>query len=537
MRLSRNYIFVSVIVILGLIVRFLPFMSYPNTQAGYRILKSIRILNLNNKTSTTDFTPFSAAIFSADNSEFFIDTLQTYILQVTGLFSFEGQDFYLRFFPLEGTLFITLSVLSIYSLLRRYHKSPIKTVHIVLLTAASCFSSPMSITLSHLGLTNTPLGWFFIILVIYSSLQIYLHQKEKRNYLKWLVLRLIFISILIVSYHTVSLVFFVLIIVDAIVHLVYGTQGRKILFATLYSVGFIAYLSILSRSFFTSYIKLAQKLNPLIQTSRNEVLSNSIVLSTGILNTVINSLAIICVAIPAFALFYVTLRFNNSWLSNLSKELSFFGFMVALFPLSIAFYGFMGLPGLINRIGEYGTIMTLIAISLIMGVPKTHIKPRGLRFLVYLCAMGIVPLSGFSFLIGDVKGNVFSTQEVLGAKTISEHIRSDILVFSDFRLAGAFFSQGHFLVNGVTDYSSSNELEEQIDSIFYSINEQVLKSSLREYFSDYNYIFLSQEMTKDTPGIKLFDHSIKGMTLEQYDKFSSLASVYSNGSVDLFAVY
>src|SRR5439155_15180636 len=74
-------------------------------------------------------------------------------------------------------------------------------------------------------------------------------------------------------------------------------------------------------------------------------------------------------------------------------------------------------------------------------------------------------------LTPTLQGQYVSLSEAAGASWLVEHGPSDAVIFTDFRLAGPFVSQGFLRAIGVSDIAStSSQVNQELSEIYYSDN-------------------------------------------------------------------
>lgn len=161
---------------------------------------------------------------------------------------------------------------------------------------------------------------------------------------------------------------------------------------------------------------------------------------------------------------------------------------------------------MINRGAEYLLVPAVLAV-----IAELRLSRGGRR--LYLLPLGavVLALSLFSFWVQAPTvraSNYYSLAEAEGYAWLRERLAPEDVVFSDFRLAGAFIADGHFRVVGVTGNRTERTFE-LLDAIFYRSTPASVGAAIDTVRTDGEgepprYLFLSRQMERSYPGLDGF---------------------------------
>jgi len=215
---------------------------------------------------------------------------------------------------------------------------------------------------------------------------------------------------------------------------------------------------------------------------------------------------------------------------------------------AIILYFWTGISGIILRISEYGTILSIIALALIFGC--NTISKRTYRFLIAVCSIAIV-IAAFLSVTPSYhylwNQNV-TYQERAGIDWAVDNLPENSVFFSDIRLGMHLILQQRLNIVGVTDsfVIPADIVVRQLENIYYGGDHlsayqeiQDLTFACRD-FSGTNdvYVILSIRMTLDNVGIRAFDFYYKPAPTDFLDKFKEgpeFSTIFQNEIIWIFS--
>ena len=200
--------------------------------------------------------------------------------------------------------------------------------------------------------------------------------------------------------------------------------------------------------------------------------------------------------------------------------------------LATLWQGSFGIP----RLLEYGTLFAVIILSSLFFVFKSHDKK--ILAVIVICA---IITSSVGYITDENSATLWITySEESSIQWINEYTRIQDVIFTDHRIGGALLASGHVKVTGITQERFGNRTINVVDSIYYNNNiTQAVKylDMCTVKNQKISYLIFSDQMTKNIPGIKLYEAAFKpaptGFTSE-YDGNSRFARVYDAGNSTVY---
>lgn len=161
---------------------------------------------------------------------------------------------------------------------------------------------------------------------------------------------------------------------------------------------------------------------------------------------------------------------------------------------------------MINRGAEYlivpAVLATITELRLRRGAGRLYLIPLGVT---------VLALSLYSFTVQAPTvraSNFIGVAEAEGYSWLKGRLRPEDVVFTDFRLAGAFIADGHFRVLGVTGNRTEHTFD-LLDRIYYHSSPATVTAAIdrvRTTSEDRpaDYLFLSVQMLRNYPGLDGF---------------------------------
>ncbi len=214
--------------------------------------------------------------------------------------------------------------------------------------------------------------------------------------------------------------------------------------------------------------------------------------------------------------------------------------VISLIVFGIGVSSAVGLVKGVFRVPEYITVLSLLAIpSTLKGLPSL---PR--RSVLLALAIVVVLSAGIHLSSPIVPAQFVSPQEAAGADWIRSHSSPEVVIFSDFRMAGPLVAAGYLRVVGVSGVGVPRaETDRLLAAIYYSNNacsateafDQV--KTLQENRS-YDVILVSTQMTILFPGIQGYQTTYLPARQDftsVYDRIPSMGRIFDDGQAQVYA--
>lgn len=375
---------------------------------------------------------------------------------------------------------------------------------------------------------NAGIGWTLILLILYT------YTKRDSPNMR-LILIILLISLPLIYYTPSSML---LLILSSLI--IYNTLHKN--YQASFQLTLLYFILWLSTSIYISIGRFSGTLNifsrlPLIikegfvQSSAgvgsNEVIPYLITTSSS--NKIMLLINAIFVVVPV--VYFLLTGFKKFDKKDGILHV-LWAYFLSLIPLTFLLFIWLGLWG-VARLSEWGGVFSFLVFSATIG--KIH-KSQG-KILTFLIAIAIIT-SIFAYVTDENKPTGYLTfEEEYSANWLIKHIYNDKSVFTDFRIAGYFVGNNHLRVTGVNniDYPLNSSIN-YMEAIYYSNNETEAEKALDKIKLNngqkMNYLLFSNQMTKNIPGIKLYDYAFRPAPsnfTEKYDTSSFTHRVYDNG--------
>lgn len=178
---------------------------------------------------------------------------------------------------------------------------------------------------------------------------------------------------------------------------------------------------------------------------------------------------------------------------------------LAILILSILFGLKFNLEFMINRGASYLSIPAVIA-----AIHQIRFRMRQTLY-VYPLIWTVIVLSLFSFWTQSKTvqaSNHYTYPETQGYIWLRERLKRDDVVFTDFRLSGAFIADGFFHIVGINGRQEGDP-NRLLQRIYRNDSPKIITAALDEFRTRPDnkapkYLFLSTQMMKDYPGLNGF---------------------------------
>jgi hypothetical protein len=430
--------------------------------------------------------------------------------------------------PWQSLLLVPLTVIALYARFCQLRGKNLNPVDIASLYAFAAFGHYGMINWGISGGVLVPYGWVLFLLIYLTLL---MPDASKQWHVRWVALFIFFAWLAQPTYHTLALALLVGVIWLALVYLILErrmiVQSNTIL---LVSGMFAAFLMYHARTFFNDYGRLGRRFfEDIFRSEENQTFAYFFRLS-GVLAG-LQYISYIAVAVPTICFLLLWWRRRRS-----DVLLSYhFAWLVWLVPMSMLFFAWAGFAGVVPRVLQFGTLLSLISAALVfsMGERLLRLVTTTAVVLSTFIAVYSVPAAG----IGTA--TLLTEDEWTAIVWYKEHVGCDHVVFTDFRIGPAFGYQGCFGVIGPTASSLTRSGQSNIvPDLFYETTATRIAAAL-EVFTTTNgeraeYALISATMTDPRTGVYLPDGHLRPMlqsTWSLYQKLPSWEAIYRNESV------
>ncbi|MCD6101421.1 MAG: hypothetical protein J7K33_12680 [Candidatus Marinimicrobia bacterium] len=368
-------------------------------------------------------------------------------------------------------------------------------------------------------LVNAPVGWFISLLIIYLLI------KEKKDK-KIIGIIIVFMTLNAITYFTPNL-FVIMFISFMLVYRDFIKTKTKIYeLLIIYLLIFLSYTLYISEWRFASIVSFFDDTFSLQFSFYSTVGAVPKDLYPLISHTSFaNKVYVATIMLISLAPFFIYL-FHISY--RIIKRKYGFNKIDNFIPSTFVF-GFVTYLAGSQRFVEWALIFTNIIF------PK--ILPKNSKKLIYL----VLPLfvciifSGYVYVHNENNAiNYIKTHEATTTTWFSKN-SDDLPLFTDFRTSAPFIVLGHYKTIGPYKYN-----QEMIYKIYYDFKDSsYLARITTPSGEEVSYFYVSTEMTKDLPGIRLYDWTIKGIPVKTYNAYlrdEKLNLIYSNGKSRMFYI-
>ena len=564
--------------LLAVFIRIFPHIDFypiPGSLIGFHLFEIIYIIGNSRTYSRGDFpicSQYTSGIYMGTN-DLTKNKFQSLLLLITGLD--QNLPFFYRFFLWSGTVVFPLSIMLFYLIVKRANPETTSRKrhagYFVLLF--SLFPSSTTIGLTNNGLSDPVLGWIFLVLTIYSLYR----SKEKKGFV---ILSIIFSAACSFYYRTATL-FLICILISWMGFVLIRKISNRIkkikkrlffsfhlpftlLLVVILGLNVSAFLfggTFLDQIYtlLISHMKPPTPIPTPVPTPittpvttpvtiglRMENLSSYFLKGAPLLR-VIQTIGSLLTAIPAaiFLFYYIRKRYDEIGGYEISTVImgSFAG--LGIFAITLYFWG--GIYGVIWRVSEYGSILTVIALALILG--RYTISKGTRRLLIGVCSISMVLAITLSTIpIYHYQWNQYLTfQEREGIDWAIKNLPEESVFFTDIRLGMHLILSQRLNVVGITDtfVIPADTVVLQLESIYYGSDQYAASTEIGKLtrgcrntcnISDV-HILLSRRMTLDDVGIRGYQYYYKPAPKDFLDKFKEgpeFSTVFHNNIIWIF---
>ncbi len=395
------------------------------------------------------------------------------------------------------------------------------------------FLMPTSIALSSMTYGGASLAYFVITMLIY------LYFKEETS--SGVVVKILLSSILAISYFTGAMallaIFFIIILFEVLEK---TTNKKSFNFTFLYLVILICYIMYISTSRFGDLVYMGKAISSLLFQDKVEIntmnsrlsIVKPFLASTSVENKIRIAINLFFVMIPP--LYFVVC--GHKYFTLKKERIVTFSLIFSLLPITMLTAYSIGSVG---RLVEYGTLFSTILLTLMAG----NIKEKHWKWLQVVALLAIFS-SGFSYLLDENISLLHITYpEKYSSNFLSSHTNNDDVIFTDFRLASPVLAKGHFNTTGV-QMIDINNLESEIsnvNSIFWdnSVPVHNVVKEMKLGDTRISYLFFSNEMTKEIPGIRTYNFNLKPAAKDfilKYNTSPFFNRIFDSGACFVYTV-
>lgn len=412
------------------------------------------------------------------------------------------------------------------SVLLFYHPTSKKSTYTFFsIVAFSLFGVPYII--SNIG-GNAGIGWTLIVLILYT------YTKGKSPSMR-LILIILLISLPLIYFTPSSVLLLILssLLIYNILHKNYKASFQLTLIYFTLWLSTSIYISI---GRFTGVVNTLSKVPLIIKegfvqssagVGSSEVLPYLITTSSS--NKIMLLINAVFVVVPViYFLFIGYKKFNRD--DQILHII--WAYVLSLIPFTFLLFVWLGFWG-IARLTEWGGVLSFLVFSAIVG--KTC-KSHEIILTFFITFAIITSIFGYTINENRPTGHL-TFEEEYSANWLIKHIHNSKSVFTDFRISGYFVGNNHLRVTGINniDYPLNSSIN-YINSIYYSNDSTEAENTLAKIKLNngqkMNYLLFSDQMTKNIPGIKLYDYAFKPAPnnfTEKYDTSSFTHRIYDNG--------
>lgn len=374
-------------------------------------------------------------------------------------------------------------------------------------------------------------GWIFFLYPIY------LLFVRKEDEFRTRAVSLLFLCLLPMVYFTAASFFLLWLSIITVKR--YVTEKSTNGLARILVVVFIVYLSynlVMSTGRGMSLMHVSANLLDFVRGGFSGFSSSSLSLpqeylvNTSLLNKARYAVNAILVVLPVLLLLVYRKRVRN--FSMRFDEVVVAGILTLPVFLLILYFWIGSLS--IGRIPEYGSLMSLLAVLLLVTVNHGKVK-----ILIAIIASLAIIASCVTYISDEnTPYRLLTEQEDSAGSWILEVIPEDNVVFTDHRLAGALVGEGFLTTTGLVEKISVHYTTERIEVVYYDYDGRAAFDIISiEYNS--SYVFFSLGMANESPAIFLYNYPIHHAPenfMEKYENSSFFNKVFDNGEGITFAL-
>jgi len=413
------------------------------------------------------------------------------------------------------------------SIVLLFAENPVRRARLTLGVAVSVvsftlFANPDIIT--RLNGWNGPFAWLFM----FAALYVILFKKPTRS---MIALSLVFLIAIVLTYFTEAIFVAVVLGVAAF----YGARSKRPIVSTnitlVYVVFLLAWLLYMSVYGFESIVNMAQTVAAAFQ-EESRTLGLVYIGGGSQRSFFLNALATGLASIP---LLYFLLR-GRKLIDHKAGDVPIIGFL-ALALLSVFFYAWMGLTGVVQRIPVYTMLFSIIALALLSTskITRSHLA---VLMAVALVAVGV---SSFTYVTSEYNGTKITFAEAGGTAWLMEHSSPERYIFTDLRLSGPFVAENYPTI-GINDIALSPvQVNSLLEKLLYEKGSPPAGLQELQNTSDVTitYLFLSDRYTQSSPGFQGYDYVYKPAPIDylaQYYRLPQFNVIYGNTDIAILQV-
>jgi hypothetical protein len=206
--------------------------------------------------------------------------------------------------------------------------------------------------------------------------------------------------------------------------------------------------------------------------------------------------------------------------------------------MACAFYVWMGVLGLVQRISSYVVYSSALVVGQGQFLGKTY-------FSVLLAVVVITtPLTLYIYAESPYNNTYAVLDEEAAGSWILGHSEDTQMVFTDLRLSGLLVSGGHFYVVGISDNrKDASAAPLVLDYLFYNATPGSVAQGIdlvsAPYGVEIELIFVSSRMSMQYPAIRGYDYTFKpapASFMIDYSTIKMLNLVCDTGASGVFSI-
>jgi hypothetical protein len=408
-----------------------------------------------------------------------------------------------------------------------FAENPARQTRLIFGVAVSVIAFALAATpdiITQLSGWNGPYAWLFV----FAALYVILFKKPTRS---MIALSLVFLSAIVLTYFTIA-VFMVVLFGVATFYALYSKRPIVSMNTALVYVVFVfAWLMYMSIFGFNSIVSIIPTFSNLFG-QETRALGLAYIGGGSGQSFFWNALANVLASIP---LLYFVFH-GRKLIDHKAREIPVIGFLT-LFVLTLCYYAWMGVTGVVQRIPSYMALFAIVSLALLS---TSKIKRSHLAVLAVVALM-TVGISSFTYLNSEYNGTKLTFSEAGGTVWLMQHSSPKNYTFTDLRLAAPFIGNKYQTI-GINDVAlSSAQVNSLLEKLFYAKGSPFAGLQELEKFSNAQatYLFLSNRYTQPTPGFQGYDFVYKPVPsdyLTQYESLPQFNVIYRNTDITILQV-
>lgn len=265
-------------------------------------------------------------------------------------------------------------------------------------------------------------------------------------------------------------------------------------------------------------------------TTSQPVVSLEYLAQTSVYNKVRILLNSIFVAMPLL-LFLISRKNIPTKFSRIS-DLIFSG-ILALPCLAILTYVWLGSFGF-DRVIEYASLISILSFITLLSLLKGKLKK-----ILIICAIFAIIFSVYAYEVDESNPYRYITySEEKSSNWFLGYVPLNSSIFTDQRLSGALVGDGFLKTTGIIETELGSNTTNVLNALYYTNNTNIHETLLK-YNINSKYFYFSEEMTKEEPGIYLFNYPVKPAPtnfLLKYDTDDQINKIYTNNESVIYYI-